>query len=199
MSVMVQQPVNATSMTIRPDIGRGRQGPDGLIIYTAMIGEVEAGRTFSYQIEYEKPDDELVTPPMTVQPVEPIDAQTAGRTTMMEVIPWVLGSLGVLLIAVPAHSGTGGRVAISQNRRASDTLPDGQKKNQCRPVKIRSTVTSAVNAPAQTICSAVHAAQNSKSTEVNLTVRNNKNRCGANGLCTRSILAGAIFAITGLF
>jgi hypothetical protein len=102
MSVMVQQPVNASSMTIRPDIGRGRQGPDGLIIFTAMIGEVEAGRTFSYQIEYEKPDDELVTPPMTVQPVEPINAQTAGRTTMMEVIPWVLGSLGVLLIATGA-------------------------------------------------------------------------------------------------
>jgi hypothetical protein len=102
LSVMVQQPVNAVSMTIRPDIGRGRTGPDGLIIYTAMIGEVEAGRTFSYKIAYEKPDDELVTPPMTVQPVEPINAQTAGRTTMMEVIPWVLGSLGVLLIAVGA-------------------------------------------------------------------------------------------------
>jgi hypothetical protein len=30
MTVMVQQPVNATSMTIRPDIGRGRQGPGWL-------------------------------------------------------------------------------------------------------------------------------------------------------------------------
>jgi hypothetical protein len=103
LSVLVQQPVNATSMTIRPDIGRGRQGPDGMVLYTAVIGEVEAGRTFSYRIEYEKPDDELVTPPMTVRPVEPITAQTAGRTTMMEVIPWILGSLGVLLIAVGAY------------------------------------------------------------------------------------------------
>jgi hypothetical protein len=102
MTVSVQQPVNAASMTIRPDIGRGRQGPDGLILFTAVIGEVEAGRTFSYNIQYEKPDDELVTPPMTVRPVDSINAQTAGRTTMMEVIPWVLGSLGVLLIAVGA-------------------------------------------------------------------------------------------------
>jgi hypothetical protein len=103
LSVLVQQPVNATSMTIRPDIGRGRQGPDGMVLFTAVIGEVEAGRTFSYRIAYEKPDDELVTPPMTVRPVEPITAQTAGRTTMMEVIPWVLGSLGVLLIVVGAY------------------------------------------------------------------------------------------------
>jgi hypothetical protein len=103
MTVLVQQPVNASSMTIRPDIGRGRQGPDGLTLFTAMIGEVEAGRTFSYQIEYEKPDDELVTPPMTVRPVDAITAQTSGRTTMMEVIPWVLGSLGVLLIAAGVY------------------------------------------------------------------------------------------------
>jgi hypothetical protein len=102
MSVLIQEPSNAISMTIRPDIGSGRQGADGMVIYTAMIGEVEAGRTFSYKIEYEKPDDELVTPPMTVQPVEPVDALTPGRTTMMEMIPWVLGSLGVLLIAVGA-------------------------------------------------------------------------------------------------
>jgi len=103
MTVLVQQPVNATSMTIRPDMGSGRQGPDGLIIYTASIGEVEAGRTFSYNIQYEKPDDELVTQPMTVRPAEDITAQTRGRTTMMEVIPWLLGSLGVLLIASGAY------------------------------------------------------------------------------------------------
>jgi hypothetical protein len=166
MTVMVQQPVNATSMTIRPDIGRGRQGPDGLTIYTAMIGEVEAGRTFSYQIQYEKPDDELVTAPLTVRPADPIDAKTAGRTTMMEVIPWVLGSLGVLLIAAGAYWYWRAGRDIPEPP-ASATPLCVPKKNQSHQLKIKSTVTSAVNAPLQVMHSAGHAVQNSSWTEVN--------------------------------
>jgi hypothetical protein len=99
MVVLVQQPLNATRMVISPDMGSGRVGPDGMMLFSAAIGEVEAGRTFAYTIQYEKPDGELVIPPMTVRPVDAITAQTIGRTTMMELIPWVLGSLGVLLIA----------------------------------------------------------------------------------------------------
>ncbi|HSV85688.1 MAG TPA: hypothetical protein VLH85_03880 [Levilinea sp.] len=103
MVVLVQQPVNATSMTISPDMGSGRLGPDGMTLFSASIGEVDAGRTFTYSIQYEKPDGELVIQPLTVRPTDALSSQTMGRTTMMELIPWVLGALGVLLISAGTY------------------------------------------------------------------------------------------------
>lgn len=101
LSVMVQQPVNATNMSLRPDAGSGRKAEDGLTYYTIAAGEVKAGTTFQLTISYEKPDDSLTNPKQfqEAQPVQAVDSSTAGRVTLDQTLPWAVGGAGILLIA----------------------------------------------------------------------------------------------------
>ena len=52
-------------------------------------------------MSYTKADD-LLTSPNQFQPAQanqPINNSTAGRVTLGQMLPWILGSLGLLLIA----------------------------------------------------------------------------------------------------
>lgn len=112
MKIQVQQPLNAASMEIQIqqiaanggasqplDMGSGRQGEDGLVYYDTLIGEIPAGNTVKVAAVYQKPDDLLSFTPQLVEPSQPLTPQTAGRTTITGLVPWILGSLGALLIA----------------------------------------------------------------------------------------------------
>jgi hypothetical protein len=100
-AIRTQQPVNASAMTFRPDLGSGRPGDDGLTYYALLAGRVDAGMDFELSFQYDKPDDLLTSPQQfqPVQPSQPIDSTTAGRVTLDQVLPWALGGLGVLMIA----------------------------------------------------------------------------------------------------
>lgn len=100
-SISVQQPLNASSMTFLPTIGSGVRGEDGLTYYNLAAGRVPEGTSLDLQIQYEKPDDTLTSPQQfqPAQPSQPVSTSAAGRMTLNEMLPWLLGGLGVLLIA----------------------------------------------------------------------------------------------------
>ncbi len=106
LSVMVQQPVNASEMVFRPGIGEGRVNTnDGLTYYTLVTGEVPANTPLTLEMSYEKPDDTLTQPQQfqPVQPVQPVDSATPGRVTLLEgfsMTPLQLGMLGVGLLLI---------------------------------------------------------------------------------------------------
>jgi hypothetical protein len=99
MSVQVQQPLNASNMQITPSLGSGQQQKDGLVYYDKAVGELKAGTPFSVKLAYDKKDDTLSFSSQPVQPAAPINASTPGRLTFQEVLPWILGGLGLLLVA----------------------------------------------------------------------------------------------------
>lgn len=96
--IQIQQPVNTTRMEIRPNLGEGVAGTDGLIYYLSSIGSLEGNTPFSINFEYDKPDDTLSSSQVMVYPSDPIAQQTTGRSTFGEFIPWVVGTLGVVMI-----------------------------------------------------------------------------------------------------
>lgn len=100
-TIQVQQPARATDMAFLPDLGSGQVRSDGLTYYNMLAGQVNAGTGFNLQISYTKTDDSLTNPDsfQQAQPVQPVDSNTTGRVTMNDVLPWALGSLGLLLIA----------------------------------------------------------------------------------------------------
>jgi hypothetical protein len=100
LTFQVQQPANSTQMEISPDMGTGRQGGDGLTYFTSIAGQIEAGKQFQLKMSYQKANDTLSFTPAPVGPIQPITQSTAGRTGFMEVLPWILGVFGFLLIAV---------------------------------------------------------------------------------------------------
>ena len=96
--VQIQEPINTTRMEISPDLGEGVTGNDGLTYYISSIGSLDQGTSFNIQIEYDKTDDTLSSSQVPVFPSQPIGQQTLGRTSLGEVIPWVLGVLGAVMI-----------------------------------------------------------------------------------------------------
>jgi hypothetical protein len=98
LSIQVQQPVGAHDMTITPALGSGQPGAGGLVYYTAVIGAVPAGNPFSVTVDYLKESQGLSVETLRVEPPGPIDEQTTGRLTVNEVLPWVLGGTGMVLI-----------------------------------------------------------------------------------------------------
>lgn len=101
LSLNIQQPIQATNVTFRPDAGTGQVASDGLTYYSLMVGKVNAGTTFDLAIAYDKPNDTLTNPKQfqAAQSSQPIDSSTAGRVTLDQMLPWALGGAGMLLIA----------------------------------------------------------------------------------------------------
>lgn len=102
LTLQIQQPVNATQMTFRPDAGSGQQAEDGLTYYNVIAGKVPAGTTFDLAMNYTKSDDVLTNPAQfqPATPNEPINASTSGRVMFDQFLPWILGGVGLLLILI---------------------------------------------------------------------------------------------------
>ena len=98
LSFSVLQPVNATNMKMEPDMGSGRTAGSNLTKYELMFGEIKTGSPFHLSISYDKTDDSLSVPSQPIQPAAPISDKTSGWVTLQEVLPWLLGGIGLLLI-----------------------------------------------------------------------------------------------------
>ena len=74
MVIRIQQPINATQMTILPTQGLSSVGNDGLTYFGNDVGAVAVGTTFTFKISYNKPDDKLSASSITVQSPTPINS-----------------------------------------------------------------------------------------------------------------------------
>lgn len=99
LSFSVLQPVNASNMKMEPDMGSGRTTGSNLTKYDLMYGEIKTGSPFRLSISYDKADDSLSVPSQPIQPATPISDKTSGWVTLQEVLPWLLGGIGLLLIS----------------------------------------------------------------------------------------------------
>jgi hypothetical protein len=102
--VSVQQPPSATGMAIVPEIGKGQQGDDGLTYYNVNAGKVSAGSEFDLSLSYQKANDSLTSAEefAAAQPNQPVNENTPGRIIPQQLLPWIIGGFGVLLIAAGA-------------------------------------------------------------------------------------------------
>jgi hypothetical protein len=97
--VEVQQPVGASELHLTPSLGITRQGADGLTYVTVEVGAVAKDATFNIQVDYRKSSEALSVENLQIQPSAPLSQQTPGRVNLSQIVPWLLGALGVLLLA----------------------------------------------------------------------------------------------------
>jgi len=96
--LQVQQPRTASDMQLAPALGQPQTNPqDGLTYYVASFDSVKAGDTFELQVSYQKSDDALSIEGLQVTPSDNTQ-QASSAFAWTDVLPWVLGTLGVLLI-----------------------------------------------------------------------------------------------------
>ncbi len=100
--LQVQQPSNASEMTFTPNQESEQTVQDGITYHALKEGQVNAGTAFDLKIAYRKPDNRLTSQDSfsPAQPIQPIDNRTAGRVSPIEMLPWILGGFGVLLIVI---------------------------------------------------------------------------------------------------
>lgn len=101
--VSVQQPANAEKMQAYPGFDAGQRLSDGFVYFTNPVGKVAAGTTFKVNLRYEKADDSLSVGMLPVQPAQPLDETTPGRTSASALLPvFTLVIGGVLLVVLVA-------------------------------------------------------------------------------------------------
>ncbi|MEA5079836.1 MAG: zinc ribbon domain-containing protein [Anaerolineaceae bacterium] len=91
LTLEVQKPKFATTMTTEPDLGVGVVNTDdGLTYYTADIGEISQGVILNLKLSYLKTNDELSASLMTVHAVNPIENQNAPMYIGKEILQSVV-------------------------------------------------------------------------------------------------------------
>ena len=93
-SINFQQPVGSTALRLTPELGAGVVAADGLTYFNSTIGALPVNQTFSLTIEYQKTTDALSASGQSVQPSAPL----ADPTNLTDILPWVLGGLGAILV-----------------------------------------------------------------------------------------------------
>jgi hypothetical protein len=97
--VKVQQPRTASQLSLEPNMGTSSTGQDGLTYFDVPLGKVDAGQSFQLQVRYQKSDSELTQNAAFTQvtPVPPANSSATSRA-FPQLLPWLLGLLGVVLI-----------------------------------------------------------------------------------------------------
>lgn len=94
--LQVQQPCDTSNMVISPSLGSGVIGSNGLVYYSNSFGSLSQGQEFQLSINYTKTSDCLTISTLDVTTELPAD--TPGRVRLTDVLPFILGFLGVMLI-----------------------------------------------------------------------------------------------------
>ena len=98
-SIQLQQPFDASALNSAPNLPSSLTSPDGLTYYSDDFGALQKGEEFSLNVSYQKASDALSVSFLTVQPSAPVDETTAGRVSLNTYLPWLLGVIGVAMIA----------------------------------------------------------------------------------------------------
>lgn len=105
--VVVQQPVNASNLTLTPNSAEPFTGEDGLVYYYREWGALEPGSRFSLKIQYTKADDVLSFSAQPVQPAEPLPAPGQASSGGASKYYQPLVSTGYLIIGGSVLGGLG--------------------------------------------------------------------------------------------
>jgi hypothetical protein len=124
-SVNFQQPTGSNALKLTPELGAGVVASDGLTYYNSLIGALPVNQTFSLSVEYTKTTDTLSASGQSVQPSAPL----ADPTNLTDILPWVLGGLGAILVV-------GGLVVgLVYWRREKEKTPGNSRKRRASSLK----------------------------------------------------------------
>jgi hypothetical protein len=124
----VQQPFDASNVKSSLDLVDEGIHQNGLRYYSYDAGAIKPGKSFSFNLSYDKASDILSTSQIeaSVQPAAPLDDTTPGRVSMSNALPYIIGVLGLLLIVggVVYYLQAGKKTSGKKSRRRASGNPD---------------------------------------------------------------------------
>jgi uncharacterized OB-fold protein len=119
-SVVLQQPFDAEQFTSSLPLLEDGLRSDELRYYSSQVGSIPAGEAMTFTVSYQKPTDALSVSRLQLQPVE-VDENTAGRVSLNNYLPYVIGTLGVIMIV-------GGFMYYRQSGRSTSSKKSRRKR-----------------------------------------------------------------------
>ncbi len=107
LSFKVQQPIGATGLSVVPASTQATTETDGLTYYSGDLGPVAASATSRIEVTYTRSTPELTTallpttaPSSSEPPISQAGPAQGASPSPTTWVPWVIGTLGVGLLAV---------------------------------------------------------------------------------------------------
>lgn len=123
VTLLVQQPIGATEMEILPRLPDIQVGDKGVVFYRGELGAFGADETFERSIAYKKDSDSLSIEFLQIDS-PPVNEDTTGRVSLVNIIPWGLGLVGVIVIAAGVYW------YWSTEKRGNPTAPKKTKRSR---------------------------------------------------------------------
>jgi len=98
LRISVQQPPSATAFKGSPAL-TASQDTDNLTYHRLETTGLKQGEPFELIVEYKKDNESLTAPDSAIQPSDPLDENTTGRISLTNYIPYLIGGVGIVLIA----------------------------------------------------------------------------------------------------
>jgi len=111
--VSVRMPADATLVSADPAL-QTTQPAGGTSFMQKGFGSLAAGEPFTLKLSYSRSSEALTASQGDLQPSQPLDGSTPGRVMLSNYLPYILGALGLLLIA-------GGALYFWESSRAGAT------------------------------------------------------------------------------
>jgi hypothetical protein len=109
------EPLDVTSATFDPTYTT-QETSNGLKYYDGAPVQLAAGEQYTLNLSYTKTTDTLVSQAQAVQIAEPVNEDTPGRVSLTNSLPYIIGGLGIIMIA-------GGLMYYFQWGRTSSNKP----------------------------------------------------------------------------
>jgi len=121
----VQEPIAVENFNLSPAPERSITGNDGLVYHLADLGPVSANSSITLEFSYSNPSGQLsidaIVAPAPLPQITPVVAE-GGTPDIFQIMPWLLGGLGVILVAVGGYFYLQSRrkpVVVKRKRRPS--------------------------------------------------------------------------------
>ncbi len=97
--IKVQEPVGATGTSTAPQLTDFGPEPDGFVYYRSALTSLAGGENYRLSVSYSKANDDLSVSNVPVQPVMPDASGQFSLPPLNEMLPWLFGIIGLLLVA----------------------------------------------------------------------------------------------------
>lgn len=99
-SFELRQPLRSTNVRIQPAMASTLMDSEGFIVSSSSNLELNSGSPTTIKIAYQRDTDEPSITFMQVEAAPTAVAQSDPQTQLLDYLPWIIGTLGVIFLAV---------------------------------------------------------------------------------------------------
>lgn len=123
LQVDLKQPLDSRNVATDPPLDEIWQDEYGFVYRSAKFSAMPAGSPLTIVVDYDKSSDILNVAGTAIRPSQEVDTTTPGRISVETFMPWIIGLIGLVLIA-------GGVLYLARSNRPRQLRPRLRHQNR---------------------------------------------------------------------